>query len=96
MQSEEFITVEAFCEYYHVELSFIDSLNDYGLIKVNSVRDKKFIPNDQLRELEKFIALHYDLDINVAGIDAIGHLLQKVKELQDEVASLRDKLLTRE
>jgi MerR HTH family regulatory protein len=92
MQPEDFISAEAFCEYYKVEISFINSLNDYGLIEINTIEEKRFISNDKLGELEKFINLYYDLDINVAGIDAITHLLHRIKDLQNEVALLKSKL----
>ena len=92
MQTEPFIPADTVCEYYKIEISFIDSLQEYGLLEINTIDEKKFIPNDKIDELEKFIHLHYDLDINIAGIDAISNLLKRMKDLQDEIASLKSKL----
>jgi hypothetical protein len=93
MQDEQqFIQAGELCGFYDVELTFISSLEEYGLIEINKVNEKKLIPLDKLQELEKFIHLHYDLDINIEGIDAIQHLLQRVKSMQEEVDALRNKL----
>ena len=80
------------CERYQVELSFISSLEEYGLIEMNRERDLAFIPTEKLQELEKFIHLHYDLNINIEGIDAIHHLLQRVRSMQEEVGILKNRL----
>jgi len=91
-EEQQYIPAGELCAYYDVELTFISSLEEYGLIEINRVAEKKLIPLDKLQELEKFIHLHYDLDINVEGIDAIQHLLQRVKSMQEEVDALRNKL----
>ena len=92
MQTQQFIAVEACCQYYNIDLSFINSLHEYGLIEMNTIEEKKVISDEDLQDLEKFIHLHYDLDINIAGIDAIKHLLKRIKDLQGEIMSLKNKL----
>jgi len=92
MTEEQFILVSTFCEKYQVEPSFVQSLSEYGLIEMNNINESDFISLDRIHDVEKFIHLHYDLDINVEGIDAISHLLARLKVLQDEIASLKNKL----
>jgi len=92
MQTQQFIAVEACCQYYNIDLSFINSLHEYGLIEMNTIEEKKVISDEDLQDLEKFIHLHYDLDINIAGIDATKHLLERIKGLQGEIMSLKNKL----
>ncbi|MCO5242037.1 MAG: chaperone modulator CbpM [Chitinophagaceae bacterium] len=92
LNTEELITSEACCAYYHIEHSFIQTLNEYGLIEIISDGRTQFIPNTQLGELEKFIRLHYELGINPEGIDAITHLLLKMKDMQEEISLLRNRL----
>lgn len=87
-----FIAVEACCAYYDIDITFINSLREYGLIEMATVEDKQVIFQEELQELEKFIHLHYDLDINIAGIDAIKNLLLRINDLQDEIISLKNKL----
>jgi chaperone modulatory protein CbpM len=90
--SEEIIPVETFCSYYHVEQTFVESLESYGLISLSYKENQRFILKEELTELEKFSRMYYDLDINIPGIDALKHLLEKIKELQQETEALRARL----
>jgi hypothetical protein len=38
------------------------------------------------------VRLHYDLDINIEGIETINHLLEKIEEMQREIAHLKNKI----
>jgi hypothetical protein len=62
------------------------------LVSINSREEQRFILMDEVVELEKFSRLYYDLNINVPGIDALKHLLEKLKELQQETENLRARL----
>jgi len=77
---------------YEVEESFIESLLDVGLIQVIDQDDDRFIAYDDLSNLEQFIRWHYEMDINVEGIDALHHMLQRVRSLQSEIEQLRHEL----
>lgn len=92
MSDEEMIPLETFCTYYQVETSFVETLESYGLVSISSREEKRFILMDEVVELEKFSRLYYDLNINVPGIDALKHLLEKIKELQQEMDNLRARL----
>ncbi|HBQ57618.1 MAG TPA: MerR family transcriptional regulator, partial [Porphyromonadaceae bacterium] len=43
-------------------------------------------------ELEQFVRWHNEMDINAEGIEALYHMLVRVKLLQDEIDSLRNEL----
>jgi chaperone modulatory protein CbpM len=90
--SDEIIPVETFCSYYQVERTFIESLESYGLISISYVENKRFLLKEELVELEKFSRMYYDLDINVPGIEALKHMIEKMKELQQETENLRARL----
>ena len=92
MSDEEMIPLETFCTYYQVERSFIETLESYGLVSISSREEQRFILMEEVVELEKFSRLYYDLNINVPGIDALKHLLEKLKELQQETDNLRARL----
>lgn len=92
MEERTFVSAKAFCTHHHIELTFIQSLQDYGLIETTSEAEEVLLPQEQLEALEKMVRLHFDLNINLEGIDAIYHLLQRVENLQREVISLRRKL----
>jgi hypothetical protein len=44
-----------------------------------------------MQKLEKFVRLHYDLDINLEGIETINYLLEKIEKMQREILELRNK-----
>ncbi|HCC85578.1 MAG TPA: hypothetical protein DEQ06_03090 [Porphyromonadaceae bacterium] len=77
---------------YEVEESFIESLHEVGLIRVIDQDEERFIEFDDLSDLEQFIRWHYEMDINVEGIDALRHMLQRVRALQSEISQLRHEL----
>lgn len=92
MSDEELIPLETFCTYYNVELSFVETLETYGLISISAKEEKRFILSEEVMELEKFSRLYYDLNINVPGIDALRNLLLKLKDLQQETENLKARL----
>ena len=92
MPDKNLVPATACCEHYNIELSFIHSLDQYGFIKTITIDSDEFIDIDELPMIEKFIHLHYELDINMEGIEAINFLLERVQRMQDEIAYLKSKL----
>ena len=92
METEQLIPVHEFCASHKIEFSFINSLNEYGLIEVTTIEHTIYIYKEQMKDLEKMIRLHYELDINIEGIDAISHLLQRVDNLHEELTALKNHL----
>ena len=92
MQEEKLIPAAEFCQHHHVEISFIYSLQEYGLIELTQKEETVFLSPDQLDELEKMVRLHYDLDINMEGIDVITHLLKKLEATQQELDELKKQI----
>ncbi|AYD47164.1 MAG TPA: chaperone modulator CbpM [Arachidicoccus soli] len=86
------IPLQHICTHYQAEVSFIQSLHEYGLIEIISEEETTFISEEQIKEIERMIHLHYDLNINIEGIDAIVHLLQKMENLNTEMVLLKNKL----
>ena len=89
---ENLIPADAFCASHNIEISFIRSLQETGLIEIMTVEEKGYIQTSQLQELEKIIRLYYELDINLEGIETINHLLQRINHLQDEITALKNRL----
>ena len=86
------LPIREYCECYHIETSFVSSLEDFGLVQLRRIDQDDFLEEDQLRDLEKIMRLHYDLHINMEGIDAIQHLLNRVSQLQKRVRFLENRL----
>ena len=92
MQTLNLIAVNDFCVHHHIEISFISSLQQNGLIEITTMDETEFIDAEQLHQLEKFTRFYYDLDINLEGIETITHLLRKINAMQDEIIALRNRL----
>jgi hypothetical protein len=92
MQTEKLIAVNEFCVSHNIEISFISSLKETGLIEFTIIKEALFIDADQLQQLEKIAHFYYELDINLEGIEAINHLLQRINSLQDEIIRLNNRL----
>lgn len=92
MQPENLIPAPAFCLHHHIEVSFIQSLQEYDLIEVTSIEEAVYLNEEQLGEVERMIRLHYELNINLEGIDAIMHLMKRLEATQNEMAQLKNRL----
>jgi len=92
MQTEYLIAIDEFCTKHNIEVSFINSLQQTGLIEIIIIEEVGFIQKEQIQQLEKFMRFYYELDINLEGIETISHLLQRVTDLQEEITELRNKL----
>ena len=92
MEMKKLISAHEFCASHHVEISFIRSLEETGLIEITTIEDTGFIKVSQLQQLEKILRLYNELGINIEGIDTITHLLHRIIDLQDEVTALKNRL----
>lgn len=92
MSEKHLIPAEECCTHYNIDLRFIRSLNELELIGITVEEERIFIDESQLSELEKYIRLHYELDINMEGLEAIAHLLRRVSEMQQQIANLQSRL----
>lgn len=77
---------------YQVEETFLDALQSSGLIEIVVEDEDRYIEYDYLHEIEQFVRWHYDLEINIEGIEALHHMLQQVQQLQEDVEKLRGEL----
>ena len=89
----EFITIKEYCVYHHTEESFIEALQQSGLIAIEQeAAPGPYIPYDQLEQLERFTRWYQELDLNVEGIEVVGNLLQKMADMQQRILELETKL----
>jgi hypothetical protein len=92
MQTEYLIAVDKFCASHNIEISFISSLEQNGLIEITNIKETGYIDAGQLQQLEKYIRFYYEMDINLEGIETITHLLRRIDQMQDEIIMLRNRL----
>ena len=64
MENNRLIALQQLCEVYEIEVSFVYSLREYGLIQIVELEEGEFVEEEHLSDIEKLMRLHYDLDIN--------------------------------
>ena len=92
MPTEEMIIINEFCIHHNIEISFINSLKESGLVEFMSVDEKICVPESQLPHLEKLVRLYYEMDINLEGIETITYLLSRMNEMQQKIVQLNNRL----
>ena len=79
---EERISREDIVRLYNIEIAFFDDLASSGLIQTEVINNTTYLNYDQLSDFERFTNWHYDLEVNMAGLEIIHHLLQQIEELR--------------
>ena len=92
MDTTHLISIQQFCKHYQVPVTFIKALHEYELVEITITDNEDYLKTTQLNDVEKMMRLHYDLDINLEGIDAIYNLLKQVEDLQSQIVALKNKL----
>ncbi len=92
MENKNLIRIAHFCNCYEIEFSFINTLQERGLIEVVVIENEKYISEEHLPEVEKMMRLHYEMDINMEGIEAVFNLLKQINDLQQELTAAKNKL----
>ena len=92
MNEKPLISTQTLCLHYNIEISFVDALNKMGLIQIEIIEQNQFIHQDQIGDLEKIIRLYNELNVNLEGIDVVFNLLEKERELRNELIALKNKL----
>lgn len=92
MLTEDMIPAEIFCIHHNIEMAFIYSLKNSGLVEIAVIEEKTFVPLSQLPQLEKVVRLYHEMDINLEGIETITYLLQRMNEMQQKIMDLSNRL----
>jgi hypothetical protein len=90
--TKELISIHKLCEHYQIPDSFFEELQQFELIPFETTTDEPMIDASVLPEVEKFMRLRFDLNINMEGIDVINNLLQQIQSLQNEIDYLKRRL----
>ncbi|MBP0611458.1 MerR family transcriptional regulator [Chryseobacterium sp. cx-311] len=87
---EELVTL------YNIEINFFDELEASGLLRTETVDEVKYLYYEQLPAFERFVNWHYDLEVNLPGLEIISRLLEQIERLQAEKRSLFYNIQSRE
>lgn len=92
----ELISIHEYCGNYEIEPAFIAALEEFGIITLTAIKEEKYIHINQFKEIDTYTHLHYDLEINIEGIDAIRHLVQRINKMQEQIEQLSNRLYIHE
>lgn len=89
MTRTEFFHIDVICNNYRIERTFLDQIYESGLIELQFEQEQPYIHQAQLVRLEKVVNMNEELGINLAGIEVIMNLLERIEQLQMELAEGR-------
>lgn len=89
---KELFAITTYCSVHGIDHAFITSLSNEGLINITVEDNDEYIEEEQLPDLEIYTRWHHDMGINTEGIDAIRHLVHKLRDVQAELNSLKARL----
>ena len=92
MKTEYHIKLKDFCSKYSIDELFVIELYENELIELKVLNKQRYIIYEDLPKLEKMIRMNQELGINIEGIEAIHHLLQKIEYLQQNLVLIKNKL----
>lgn len=87
-----YIKITEYCENEKIETSFLFELNREGIVRLEKREESEYIDTHDLPEVEMFARWHYDLGVNLEGIDAMRHMVKRMKKMQKEIRELERKL----
>ncbi|MCD1118378.1 chaperone modulator CbpM [Chryseobacterium turcicum] len=88
----ERISREELVQIYNIEITFFDELVDSGLLNIETDNEIRYLMYEDLPTFERFANWHYDLEINLPGLEVINSMLQKMKNLNQINRELMQKL----
>ncbi len=90
--TKQLISIHKICESYQIPQSFFEELKRFDLIPLQQESGELMIDESALPQVEKIMRLHFDLNINMEGIDVINNLLEQITQLQQEIEFLKNRL----
>ncbi|MDQ1161191.1 chaperone modulatory protein CbpM [Chryseobacterium sp. SORGH_AS 447] len=88
----ERISREELVKIYNIEITFFDELVDSGLLNIQTENEIRYLMYEDLPNFEKFTNWHYDLDINLPGLEVIHEMLKKMEVLKQRNRELMNRL----
>ncbi|MEI7488892.1 MAG: chaperone modulator CbpM [Chryseobacterium sp.] len=88
----EKISREELVKIYNIEITFFDELVDSGLLSIQTENEIRYVMYEDLPVFEKFTNWHYDLEINLPGLEVIHDMLRKMEDLKQKNRELMNKL----
>ena len=78
------ISIEKVIQIYKIDNHFLNDLIASELLHPETENSVQYIVYEELPHLERFSNWHYDLEINLPGIEIIHKLLNQMEDLRNE------------
>jgi len=88
----ERISREELVKIYNIEITFFDELVDSGLLDIHTENETLYLKYEDLPSFERFTNWHYDLEINLPGLEVIHEMLRKMDDLKQKNRELMNKI----
>ncbi|RNA61848.1 MerR family transcriptional regulator [Chryseobacterium nematophagum] len=88
----ERISREELVKIYNVEITFFDELVACGLLEIVIENNVNYLMYDDLPVFERLTNLHYDLEINLPGLEVIHGMLKRIESLKNKNRELVKKI----
>lgn len=82
-------TISTYCSMHSIDESFVYQLSKEGLI---SIHEDGGIEEDELHKLEIFTRWHSQLGIHPESMEVINNLLEKIRQMREEMNDLKMRL----
>lgn len=92
MEIKEYIPVVQLCQHYQIEVSFFQELHEVGLINLVVVEQNRCLHQEDLGAVEQMMRIHQELGVNIAGVDVILNLMERMEALKTELNGVRNRL----
>lgn len=92
MGNTTYILVSEFCSHHHLEIGFVQRLQEHGIVEVTHLDEGDSIPLEAMKHLEKMVRLHQELDIHPDDLDVVSDLLDRLESLQEEIKAVKEQL----
>lgn len=86
------IAVAEFCEKHGIDVAFIVNLREHGFVEVIEDGEALYLKVEHIPRVEKIVRMHFDLNINLEGIEVISNLLERIEAQRQEILLLRNAL----
>ncbi|WP_027379693.1 chaperone modulator CbpM [Chryseobacterium daeguense] len=88
----ERISREELVKIYNIEITFFDELVNSGLLNIQTENEIRYLMYEDLPAFERFTNWHYDLEINLPGLEVIHEMLKKMEDLKQKNRELMSRL----
>lgn len=92
MDETTYILVREFCSHHHLDMTFMELLQQHGLIEISHLEEGDSFPADEVGHLEKMIRLHQELNIHPEDLDIVSDLLDQLESLQGKMDKIKSQL----